>query len=79
MTFFFSPPRIQFSYFNMDKKFTHQRKHLCFDSKNSWIDCYNWEKYLIDNSEVYSESSLISMMELFAKIFNCKKLFLGVQ
>ena len=38
------------NYFNMDKKFTHQRKHSFFYSKRSWIDRYSWEKYLIDNS-----------------------------
>ena len=62
----------------MDKKFTHQRKHSFFDSKRSWIDHYNWEKkYLIDNSEKYSEPSPIFTVELFANIFNGKKLFLG--
>ena len=33
---------------------------------------------LIDNLEAYSEPSLIFTMELFANIFNSKKLFLGV-
>ena len=31
----------------------------------------------MDNSEAYSEPSLIYAMELFANIFNGKKLFLG--
>ena len=59
------------------KNVTHWRKHLFFDSKRSWIDHFNWEKYLIDNSEVYSEPSLTSRVELFAKIFNNEKLFWG--
>ena len=62
----------------MDKKFTHRRKHSFFDSKRLWIDRYNWKKYFIDNSEAYSEPSLIFTMEFFANIFNSKKLFLGV-
>ena len=74
------PPRIfKFGhYFNMDKKFTCRRKHSFFYSKRSWIDGYNRKKYLIDNSEAYSEPSLTSRMELFAKIFNDEKLFPGV-
>ena len=74
------PPRIfQFrNYFNIGKKFTHRRKHLFFDSKLSWIDRYNCKNYLIDNSEAYSEPSITSTVELFAKIFNGEKLFSGV-
>ena len=62
----------------MGKKFTHRRKHLFFDSKLSWIDRYNCKNYLIDNSEAYSEPSITSTVELFAKIFNDEKLFSGV-
>ena len=36
------------------------------------------KKYLIDNSEAHSESSLTSTIELFAKAFNGKKLFSGI-
>ena len=61
----------------MDKKFTHRRKHSFFDSERSWIDRYNWKKYLIDNSEEHLEPSLILTLELFANIFNGKKLFWG--
>ena len=42
----------------MDKKITHRRKHSFFDSKRSWIDRCNWEKYLIGNSKACSEPSL---------------------
>ena len=66
------------NYFNMDKKFIHQREYSYFDSKRPWIDHYNWKKYLIDNSEVYSKPSLTFTMELFANIFNGKTLFPGV-
>ena len=58
------------NYFNMVKKITHRRKHSFFDSKRSWIDRYNWKKYLIDNSEAYSEPSLTFTMEIFPNIFN---------
>ena len=66
------------NYFSMVKKITHRRKHSFFDSKRSWIDRYNWKKYLIDNSEAYSEPSLTFTMEIFPNIFNSKKLFSGV-
>ena len=61
----------------MDKEITHRRKHSFFDSKRSWIDHYNWEKYLIDNSEVYSEPSLTSTMDLSAEVFNDENMFFG--
>ena len=51
------------------------KKKYFFDSKYCWIDCYNWKKYLIDNSETYSDPSAIFTRELFANIFNDKKLF----
>ena len=61
----------------MDKKFSHRRKHLFFDSKRSWIDRYNWKQNLIDNSEAYSEPSLTFMMEPSVNIFSGEKLFSG--
>ena len=53
------------NYFHMNKKLTHQRNRYFFYSKRSWIDHYNWKKYLIDNPEAYSEPSLTFTMELF--------------
>ena len=50
---------------------------MFFDSKRLWTDHYNWKKYLIDNSEAYSEPSLTFTMEFFSNIFNVKSCFWG--
>ena len=48
------------------------------DPKRLWIGSFNWEKYLIGNSEMCSEPSFTSRMQAFPKLFNGEKLFLGV-